>query len=71
MTTGVKHVVKVNMCKVKVTKDDKKRFCQEHISYTHGGVLMNFIEMFTIVRKCVAHMNQISRSKVKVTLRGL
>jgi hypothetical protein len=28
----------------------------------------NFIEMFTTLRSCVAHMNQVSRSKV--TLRG-
>jgi hypothetical protein len=30
----------------------------------------NFIQMFTTMWSCAAHMNQISRSKVKVTLRG-
>jgi hypothetical protein len=41
MTTGVKHVIYVNIWKVKVTKDDAiKIFCPEHISCMHEGILM-------------------------------
>jgi hypothetical protein len=40
MTTAVTHVIYVNICKVKVTKDDEiSILCPEHISYTHEGIL--------------------------------
>jgi hypothetical protein len=44
------------------------KFFREHNFYTHGGNLINFIEMFTTMRNSVVHMNQVLRSKVKVTL---